>query len=81
MFYILNPRRSKQFNRAQTLKPTLEKEYASVKATAISRHMWAHAEQMNFKYKNKMHAWIRSNWKVSIVSTSNVITPKDEDDV
>ena len=29
---------------------------------------------MIFKSKKKMYAWIRSNWEVSIVSKSNVLT-------
>ena len=61
-------------NRAQIIQPLLEKEYASVKCTAISRHMWGHTEPMNFTTKGEMYAWICSKWEVSIVSKSNVIT-------
>ena len=51
-----------------------KKEYAAVKCTAITRHMWGHAEPMNFTTKKDMYAWIRSKWEVSIVSKLNVIT-------
>ena len=61
-------------DRINVLRPMLEKEYALVPCTAITRHMWAHAEHMNFKTKYEMYAWIRSQWEVTIVSKSNVIS-------
>ena len=61
-------------DRANILQPILEKEYAAVNCSAISRHMWVHAEHMNFTTKKELYAWIRSNWEISIVPRTNVIT-------
>ena len=71
---VLNQLEELERTRATILKPMLEKEFASIQCTEITRHMWAHVEDMNFSSNKSMYSWIRSNWNCSIVSKSNIIS-------
>ena len=63
-----------ELERARTtvLAPIFEEKIKKLDLSQISRHMWAHCKDRNFKTKDEMYVWIRSQWKVEILSSMSV---------
>ena len=54
-------------DRATILQPLLNFDYAKLEVSTITRHMWAHCQNMPFETKSEMYEWVRNNWEVDII--------------
>ena len=60
--------------RSQLYRPMLDKEIRAIPCSTLSRHLWAHCQDIDFSCKEDVSAWCRKNIQLELLSTGSALS-------
>ena len=60
--------------RTQLYRPILDKEIQAIPCSTLSRHLWAHCQDIGFSCKEEVSAWCRKTIQLEILSTGSALS-------
>mmetsp|Transcript_19516 Transcript_19516/g.36467 ORF Transcript_19516/g.36467 Transcript_19516/m.36467 type:complete len:224 (+) Transcript_19516:1881-2552(+) len=60
--------------RTQLYRPIIDKEIRAIPCSTLSRHLWAHCQDIDFPCKEAVSAWCRKTLQLEFLSTGSALS-------